>query len=114
MLAGEASHILIWGWKANSDVKDLPPGFHHSVFRDSLKLVEITLPRGASANPGTVGICAGESFPGLPVTDVPMLCRFEGAVARSALRKVSVPHVFANASNVRSTQLRDLLDTSGI
>ena len=114
MLSQEASQILLWGWKAKPHFSDLPRGFNPSVFRDSLKLVEIPLAQGASVNCGTVGICAGESFPDLTVADAPILCRYEEGVARSALRKVSVPHVFANASNVRPTQLRDLLEIPGI
>ena len=114
MVSAEEPHLLIWGWKDTFDPSGLPRGFHHSAFTDSLKVVEITISQGASQTPGTVGICAGECFPGPSVTAVPVLCRFDGGFARSAFRKVSVPDVFANASHGRATELRDLLRTPGI
>ena len=103
----EEPQPLIWGWKRCLGLSGLPCGFDHSVFRDSLEVVEMTFSRGATPFPGTVGICAGGCFPAYSVTDAPVLCRFDGGFARSAFRKVCVPHVFSGASRVRAMELCD-------
>ena len=93
-------HILLWSWKRSSKFEDLPPGFDE-IFFHSLKLVKIAVAGSVSCCSEIVGMCEDRSCPGLLESHAPVLCRFEGNVARSAVRKVSLPDVYNKLSTVQ-------------
>ena len=110
----EREILVVWSWKETSHARQLPPDANHSVFDGSLKLVEISISCGAhKSRKETVAIAAGASSPGLSVEDGPVLCRLDGCVHRSAVKKVRVSDIYDAASWVQPSTLQELLSVSG-